>query len=140
MKRVSFLAALLLLFSVLTARAEIIASGFCGEDPNPDDGTVEYGENLSWTLTDDGVLTISGSGRMFDASISILYEIVNSPWYRQTALIRTAVIGQDVTSIGSRAFYNCDSLTEVTIPSSVTVLGEYAFCGCTNVALSEIFL
>ncbi len=134
MKRVSFLAALLLLFSVLTARAEIIASGFCGEDPNPDDDTVEYGENLSWTLTDDGVLTISGSGRMFDASYS--NDKYTSPWYNQMDLIRTAVIGQGVTSIGVYAFCQCFSLTEVTIPSSVTEIGQSAFSSCSS--LTEV--
>ena len=134
MKRVSFLAALLLLFSALTARAEIIASGFCGEDPNPDDDTVEYGENLSWTLTDDGVLTISGSGRMFDASYS--NDKYTSPWYNQMDLIRTAVIGQGVTSIGVYAFCQCFSLTEVTIPSSVTEIGLSAFSSCSS--LTEV--
>ena len=106
MKRVSFLAALLLLFSALTVRAEIIASGFCGADPNPYDNTYVYSENLSWTLTDDGVLTISGSGRMYDSK-----GYNDLPWYGQMDLIRTAVIGQGVTSIGYYAFNRCSTLT-----------------------------
>ncbi|MBO8440436.1 MAG: hypothetical protein IAC51_07285 [bacterium] len=69
MKRVSFLAALLLLISVLTARAEI-RSGFCGAGPNSDGNIVEYGGNISGILTDDGVLTISGSGRMCDYELT----------------------------------------------------------------------
>ena len=35
-----------------------------------------------------------------------------------------------VTSIGVRAFMNCSDLTSVTIPNSVTSIGDYAFCGC----------
>ena len=37
-----------------------------------------------------------------------------------------------VTSIGERAFYNCSSLTAITIPESVTSIGEGAFRGCTG--------
>ena len=37
-----------------------------------------------------------------------------------------------VTSICSSAFYQCDSLTEVTIPNSVTSIGNGAFNGCTG--------
>ena len=35
-----------------------------------------------------------------------------------------------VTSIGKRAFYDCTGLTSVTIPSSVTIIGYFAFNGC----------
>lgn len=35
-----------------------------------------------------------------------------------------------VVAIGNRAFYNCKDLTSVTIPSSVTSIGAYAFSGC----------
>ena len=51
-------------------------------------------------------------------------------------LIRTAVIGQGVTSIGVYAFCQCFSLTEVTIPSSVTEIGQSAFSSCSS--LTEV--
>ena len=37
-----------------------------------------------------------------------------------------------VTSIGYSAFYNCSSLTSVTIPNSVTSIGDGAFCNCSS--------
>ena len=43
-----------------------------------------------------------------------------------------------VTSIGNRAFYNCDGLTSITIPNSVTNIGEYAFNRCFS--LTSIIL
>ena len=42
------------------------------------------------------------------------------------------IIPDGVTSIGSYAFYDCDSLTNITIPSSVTSIGWYAFYHCDN--------
>ena len=41
-------------------------------------------------------------------------------------------IPDSVTSIGDYAFYNCSGLTSVTIPNSVTSIGNYAFSGCSG--------
>ena len=40
------------------------------------------------------------------------------------------VIGNNLKTIGSRAFYNCASMTEVVLPDSVTEIGSYAFQNC----------
>ena len=52
--------------------------------------------------------------------------------------LTSITIPNSVTSIGDRAFYDCDSLKSVTIGNSVTSIGEYAFNGCnglTNIAI-----
>jgi len=44
-------------------------------------------------------------------------------------------IPNSVTSIGDRAFWGCESLTSVTIPNSVTSIGSSAFWSCDNVTI-----
>ena len=41
-------------------------------------------------------------------------------------------IPDSVTTIGESAFGYCENLTSVTIPDSVTTIGEMAFVGCTK--------
>ena len=52
--------------------------------------------------------------------------------YLSGTLVTDLVIPDGVTSIGSYAFYNCDSLTSITIPDSVTSIGSYAFYYCDS--------
>jgi hypothetical protein len=46
--------------------------------------------------------------------------------------ITNLTIPSSVTSIGDFAFTGCSGLTSVTIPNSVTSIGEYAFAGCSG--------
>ena len=48
------------------------------------------------------------------------------------------VLGDDVTSIGSYAFYDCSGLTSVTIGNSVTSIGSSTFSGCSGLTSIEI--
>ncbi len=46
--------------------------------------------------------------------------------------VQNYIIDNDVTTIGSYAFYGCSGLTSITIPNSVTSIGSSAFEGCTG--------
>ena len=86
------------------------------------------GDNLTWSLdTDTGVLTISGTGYMYNWNY---YGDV--PWFSNRSSVKTVVIPDSVTSIGRWAFGYCESLTSVTIPDSVTSIGERAFYNCAG--------
>ena len=86
------------------------------------------GDNLTWTLDDNGVLTISGTGKMHDYS--------ESPW--KDLSIKKGVIKEGVTNIGASAFDCCRSLASVEIPSSVTSIEKYAFLYCSSLTSVEI--
>ena len=97
---------------LLSEDENVIASGECGAD----------GDNLTWVLTEDGTLTISGSGEMTDTV----------PWADYNQAILSVVMEPGVTSIGWCAFEGCSSLTSVSIPDSVTGLVSSAFEGCSS--------
>ena len=65
--------------------------------------------------------------------------IVSKSYYSDSTLgnvfgqqVKTYILGDEVTSIGSYAFYNCSGLTSVTIGNSVTSIGSYAFYNCSG--------
>lgn len=113
---------------------------------NPTSGTC--GENLGWDL-EFGVLTISGTGAMFDYSEWWEEDGEMAPWPQKeitSVIIEDGVtsigsnafsmsslncvsIADSVTSIGSNAFYYCDGLSEVTLPRNLTEVGSNAFSG-----------
>jgi len=74
------------------------------------------GDNLTWTLV-DGVLTIEGTGAMWD------YETVG-PWGDAVTEVN---LPEGLTYIGACAFEGCYLLTNITIPSTVEEIGHYAF-------------
>ena len=88
------------------------------------------GADLTYTLTGDGVLTITGSGAMND------YTDGGCPWDAYRAKITSVSLPSGMTSIGYGAFSSCTGLTAVTIPKSVTAVGENSFYGCEG--LEEI--
>ena len=95
---------------------DVIASGECGV----------YGDNLTWVLTEDGTLTVSGSGEMKN------YTNSRVPWYFERDKILSVVVEPGVTSIGGEAFSDCSNLASVGIPESVTSLDNMAFFRCSS--------
>lgn len=83
-----------------------------------------YG-NIAWTLSDDGILTLSGEGDMPDP----LWDEFQSPWYDCRDSITKAVVGEGITSIGGMAFYDHKNLSEIDIQGDITFIGHHALSG-----------
>ncbi len=87
------------------------------------------GTGLSWTLDDNGKLTVfavCGTGRMEDFSSS------DVPWNSHCEKIKTVVFEQGITTIGSSAFSGCVNLQNITIPQSVIRINNGAFYSCNS--------
>ena len=94
--------------NVITANAE---------DKMPSSG--KCGDNVYYSLSDDGVLTISGSGKM--------EEYGNRSPFNDNDSIKSIIIEEGVTLIGDATFSGCNNVVNITIPKSVVSIGGYAF-------------
>ena len=96
------------------------------------------GKNVSYSISDDGVLTISGTGAMNNFTYE--RDISDCPWHGVRYALKKIVVKEGVTSIGSYAFSFDLSVTDVTLPSSLKTIGNDAFLGChglTSVVIPE---
>ncbi len=100
--------------------ATVVDSGECGID----------GDNLTYTIYDDGSLVIIGEGDMDDFYVDgEETKESNAPWFGKA--VTKATIKSGVTSIGKNAFYGMESLNTVTIADSVSAIWPCAFKKCT---------
>ena len=92
------------------------------------------------TLEDgEKTLSVSDSNVFHNAPLETLYLGRNLSYSLfKLPTLRSVTIGNSVTSIGERAFYNCTGLTSVTIGNSVTSIGIDAFRGCSGLTSIEI--
>ena len=88
----------------------------------------DCGSNLTWTYDSETcILTISGTGAMYN-----YYNSNDIPWRNYRNNIKTIVINEGVTTIGTLAFSRCKYVTSVIIPNSVTIIGSAAFIECAS--------
>ena len=91
--------------TVLADDNAIVNSGTCGD-------------NLTWTLDSAGLLTISGTGEMWDSAFSYNKDI------------KSVCLPDAITKIPYKAFSGCTNLKNIRLPDSVTRIDEDAFGNC----------
>ena len=111
-KPVSILLSLLLVLSVfggMAFTASAVATGTVG--------------TATWTLDDDGLMTVSGTG-----------EFAPDFDYNFKMQIKSLVIGNGITKIGREAFRYSEDMTSVVIGNGVTEIRDVAFDGCYSLS------
>ena len=106
----------------LLAEDDILASGNCGAEAD--------GSNITWVLTTDGTLILSGTGAV------AAYDDRDRPWYDYRYQILRLEVKKGITSVGG--FRYCFALQEVSLPEGLISLDEFAFMDCQK--LQEIRL
>ena len=119
------------------SESEVSSEGvYFGENGSAGEGE-ELEEGISWTLDDNGLLTVFGSG-----------EIENRQ-FASNPNIKSLIIEEGVTNIGYRAFYNCSNLKTAIFPASLgrmerpfegTGLETVVFAEGTEQISSSVFL
>ena len=127
--------AIVMLFSVRTQKisaATIVQSGNCGE---ADDGS-----NITWTLDDEGCLTLEGTGKTQDYRKTINGQdtIIKKPWEDYKNNIKSVKIKDGVTYIGLNIFSGLSNLVSVDCGNTLETIGVFAFSD--NSKLTDINL
>lgn len=104
------------------------------EDKNVDytvtPGSGKCGDNLNWELNENGKLTISGTGDMYNY-VDYTSKIVSIPWFENNdaTVIKSVVIENGVESISDMAFYGT-SIRNIFFPDSVKKIGSSSIANC----------
>ncbi len=91
----------------------------------------KIGSNATYTLDDNGVMTISGSGILSGG------PILKGP---DSLKLKKVVFAEDssITEIGGGNFVNAANLETVQLPASVTKIGASAFANCSSLLFIDL--
>lgn len=95
-------------------------------------GFGDCGENATWTLTPEGVLTISGTGAVRHSGFGY-----TAGWFPQLDYVTSLVVEEGITGLGFQAVINLTNVVSVSLPSSLISIGDSAFqsLGATSIVI-----
>lgn len=109
----------------LLAQEDILASGNCGAEAD--------GSNVTWVLTTDGTMILSGTGAAASYGETKDKDI---PWYAYGEQILRVEVQKGITSVGG--FRYCENLREVSLPEGLISLDGRAFSECPQLQHIEL--
>lgn len=128
----------------LLAEEDILAQGTCGAEAD--------GSNVTWVLTTDGTLILSGTGAVaaYDSRkdtpwgdynyqilrVEVQKGITSVSGFCSCYELQEVSLPEGLISIGKLTFMDCQKLQEIRLPKSLKTLGEGTFASCF--ALTEI--
>ena len=90
-------------------------SPYCGKDG---------GENIVWSIEND-TLYLTGEGEMEDYSV---WTVPPYGWSLDD--FQYVKVGEGITTLGDMAFVFMDNIKKIYLPSTLSVIGSYAFTEC----------
>ncbi len=107
--------------------SEEMLSRVTSGDPTAEMLSGVCGKEVTFSLTYDGVLTISGTG-----ATENYHSGKRPPWEEYKDYITEIVVEEGVTALGTQIFRNYMAVEKVSLPDSLLSLGSYSFGGCVG--------
>lgn len=105
---------LLSAFPTAPVSAEILSEGMCGDA-------------VTWSLSDDGMLTLSGSGETYDYPV-----YTDIPWLNLIDSVTAVTVETGITVLGDYLFAELPYLADVSLPDGLTRIGNSCFSRCIS--------
>lgn len=91
------------------------------------------GESAYYIMYSNERLAIHGTGATYD------YEIGNSPFFENTE-ITSLDVGEGITALSSSLFERCTSMTDVSLPTTLTSVGKHCFFMYSSGGLTSLVI
>lgn len=85
------------------------------------------GENVTFSLSKQGVLTLRGTGNTYD-----YHSGKQAPWMEKVNYVKEIVIEEGIERLGNQIFANCTKVKTVTLPEGLTATGGRIFNKCSS--------
>lgn len=100
--------------TLYSGKDDLIASGECGD-------------NVTYTLTKAGLLTLKGKGETYSYN-----SVKVAPWMVYSDMIRQIKVEKGITGLGDQLFLECYAIRKASLPGGLCKIGNRTFWGCAS--------